>query len=105
MDDPFFDDITSENYHVEHGVNDTYTENATQYVKRSKIKQTLIKIQSQDIFYTDITEHELQFYIDYIYDIDDKVIDAVWNLIVKDIDKGIQKLRKLKHCPNWCKKP
>ena len=102
--DEQFDDIVGRNTHVELGINDTYTNNCTQYVKRAKIKQMLIKIQSQEVSYTEITDCELSFYIDYIFDFEDKLIDSVFELM-PDVDKSIKKMKKLRRTPLWCKKP
>ena len=103
MDDQL-DDRADGNIYVEFGIDDVYTTNCTSYCKRAKIRQLLVKIQSQEVFYTDITEIELQYYIDYMFDFEDKMIDDIFTLM-PDVDKSIQKMKKSRRVPIWATKP
>lgn len=97
-----FDDTPDSNFRVEFGVDDQYKDSCTIYNKCSLIKQVLLKLPDNTKF---ITRIEIDYYIDYIFDIDDTIIETVWGEITKDVVTGISTLKRLKRCPKWCFKP
>ena len=94
MDDNPLDDISQLNLNVDFSIGDDYSDSCQQWGKRSKIKRLLINIREGVIKYELITEIELDFYIDYMHDnsIEDKTINAVYELLQTDMDKAVQKL-------------
>lgn len=96
MEELIFDDELPSRLIVDFSVDEKYSNCCSTYNKCSFIKKVLSAIPEKNKHFTPI---ELHFYIDYAFDLEDKVIEAVFTDLKKDLHTGINTLKRLKKCP------
>ena len=97
MEEPILNDEEPQKLIVDFGYDNEYSDSCSKYKKCSFIKKSLLSLPDNTL----LKQIEIEYYVDYSFDLDDKVIEEVFLDLKKDIITGIETLKRMKCVPKW----